>query len=150
MVLVISNFAFRMPWSPTQAFPHPLANVQSSNTDTSLSNFMSYALVDMLTWQGLGDMINRFRVYDLGLEPISLIWAPGMLHRLRIPWTYCWSPALIPKPKDWLHNISISGFYFLDLRPITPQLLILTCSSTLVLLPFTSGSVRSWSTTRTL
>ena len=115
MVLVISNFAFRMPWSPTQAFPHPLANVQSSNTDTSLSNFMSYALVDMLTWQGLGDMINRFRVYDLGLEPISLIWAPGMLHRLRIPWTYCWSPALIPKPKDWLHNISISGFYFLDL-----------------------------------
>lgn len=25
------------------------------------------------------------------------------------------SPALIPKPNDWRHNIDISGFYFLDL-----------------------------------
>jgi hypothetical protein len=25
------------------------------------------------------------------------------------------SPALIPKPKDWNHHISIAGFYFLDL-----------------------------------
>jgi hypothetical protein len=79
-----------MPWSPTQAFPHPLANIQSSDADTTLSNFMSYALVDMLTWQGLGDIINGFRVHSLHLEPINLMWAPGMLARLRIPWTYCW------------------------------------------------------------
>jgi hypothetical protein len=69
----------------------------------------------MMTWQGLGDVINRFRERALGLDPISLIWAPGMLSRLRIPYTYCWSPALIPKPKDWGQHISISGFYFLSL-----------------------------------
>jgi hypothetical protein len=51
---------------------------------------MSYALVDMLTWQGLGDIINRFRKESLGLEPVSLMWAPGMLARLKIPYTYCW------------------------------------------------------------
>ena len=104
-----------MPWSPTQSFPHPLANIQSSNADVNMTNFVSYALVEMMTWQGLGDVINRFRERALGLDPISLIWAPGVLTRLRVPYTYCWSPALIPKPKDWGQHISISGFYFLSL-----------------------------------
>ncbi|KAL8913269.1 MAG: hypothetical protein Q9171_001916 [Xanthocarpia ochracea] len=109
------HLMFTMPWSPTQAFPHPLANIQNSNADQSITNFMSYALVEMMTWQGLGDVINRFREKSLGLEPVSLMWAPGMASRLRIPYTYCWSPALIPKPKDWGNHISVSGFYFLSL-----------------------------------
>lgn len=79
-----------MPWSPTQSFPHPLANITSSNADVNMTNFLSYALVDMMTWQGLGDVINRFRQKSLGLEPVSLMWAPGMLARLKVPWTYCW------------------------------------------------------------
>ncbi|KAF2732692.1 UDP-Glycosyltransferase/glycogen phosphorylase [Polyplosphaeria fusca] len=109
------HMMFTMPWSPTQQFPHPLANIQSSNADASITNFMSYTLVDMLTWQGLGDVINKFRKDSLGLDDISMIWAPGMLARMKIPYTYCWSPALIPKPKDWGHHISISGFFFLNL-----------------------------------
>ncbi|KAF2768855.1 UDP-Glycosyltransferase/glycogen phosphorylase [Teratosphaeria nubilosa] len=109
------HIMFTMPYSPTQAFPHPLANIQSSNADPHLTNYISYALIDMLTWQGLGDIINRFRQKSLGLEPISLMRAPGMLQRLKIPHTYCWSPALIPKPKDWGQQISISGFFFLNL-----------------------------------
>lgn len=109
------HIMFTMPYSPTQAFPHPLANIQSSNTDPNLANFMSYALVDMMTWQGLGDIINRFREKSLNLDPVSLMWAPGMLARLRVPHTYCWSPALIPKPKDWGNHITLAGFYMLDL-----------------------------------
>ncbi|KAF4548462.1 Sterol 3-beta-glucosyltransferase-like protein 4 [Elsinoe fawcettii] len=109
------HIMFTMPYSPTQAFPHPLANIQSSNADASVTNYMSYGLVEMMTWQGLGDLVNRFRQNSLGLDPISLIWGPGMLARLKVPHTYCWSPALIPKPKDWKRHISISGFYFLSL-----------------------------------
>lgn len=109
------HIMFTMPYSPTQAFPHPLANIQSSNADPQLTNYISYALIELLAWQGLGDIINRFRKKCLGLDPVSLIWAPGMLQRLKIPHTYCWSPALIPKPKDWGPHISISGFYFLNL-----------------------------------
>jgi UDP:flavonoid glycosyltransferase YjiC (YdhE family) len=113
---------FTMPYSPTQAFPHPLANIQTSNADENLTNYISYTLIEMLTWQGLGDVINRFRQRSLGLEPISLMSAPGILQRLRIPFTYCWSPALIPKPKDWGANINISGFFFLDLATnYTPE-----------------------------
>ncbi len=79
-----------MPWSPTQAFPHPLANIQSTNAEQSMSNFITYALVETLTWQGLGDVINRVREKSLKLEPVSIMWAPGMATRLRIPYTYCW------------------------------------------------------------
>ncbi|KAJ9130911.1 UDP-Glycosyltransferase/glycogen phosphorylase [Pleurostoma richardsiae] len=109
------HIMFTMPYSPTQAFPHPLANIQASDADPQLTNYISYALVELLSWQALGDIINRFRVKCLDLDPVSTIWAPGMLQRLRIPHTYCWSPALIPKPKDWGSYISISGFYFLDM-----------------------------------
>lgn len=79
-----------MPWSPTRAFPHPLANIQSSNVDDVLTNNLSYTLVEMMTWQGLGDIINRFREKVLDLPALSLIWAPGLLNRLKIPYTYCW------------------------------------------------------------
>ena len=79
-----------MPWSPTRAFPHPLADIQSSNADDVLTSYMSYTLVEMMTWQGLGDVINRFREKALDLSPLSMIWAPGLLARLKIPWTYCW------------------------------------------------------------
>lgn len=113
---------FTMPYSPTQAFPHPLANIQSTNADQSLTNYISYVMVEMLTWQGLGDLINRFRNKELGLEDINMLRAPGMLQRMKIPHTYCWSPALIPKPKDWGQHISISGFYFLNLATdYTPE-----------------------------
>ena len=109
------HLMFTMPWSATQAFPHPLANIQSSNVEGNLANFLSYPIVELLTWQGLGDIINRFREYTLGLEPVSMVQAPTLIARLKIPYTYCWSPALIPKPRDWKQHISISGFYFLSL-----------------------------------
>ncbi|CAI4219252.1 unnamed protein product [Parascedosporium putredinis] len=116
------HMMFTMPWSPTRAFPHPLANILSSNTDDVMTNYVSYALVEMMTWQGLGDVINRFRNTVLDLEPLSLIWAPGLLTRLQIPYTYCWSPALIPKPNDWQRNVDIAGFFFLDLaNSYTPE-----------------------------
>jgi hypothetical protein len=51
---------------------------------------MSYIMVDVLTWQGLGDVINRFRKDSLRLDPISGVWAPAMLARLKVPFTYCW------------------------------------------------------------
>jgi hypothetical protein len=54
---------------------------------------MSYILVDMLTWQGLGDIINKFRKDSLSLDPIGMVSAPAMLARLKIPWTYCWYVA---------------------------------------------------------
>jgi len=111
------HIMFTFPYSPTQQFPHPLANIkpQKSNVDANYVNFMSYPLVEMMTWQGLGDLVNKFRQKTLGLEPVSSLWAPGALYRMKVPYTYMWSQELIPKPKDWGPEIDISGFVFLDL-----------------------------------
>jgi len=46
------HLMFTFPYTPTQAFPHPLANVKQSNVDPGYTNFMSYPLVEMMTWQG--------------------------------------------------------------------------------------------------
>lgn len=69
----------------------------------------------MLTASRLGDLVNLFRVKTLGLEPVSTLWAPGQLYRQKVPFTYLWSPGLIPKPKDWGPEIDIAGFVFLEL-----------------------------------
>ncbi|KAK4687648.1 hypothetical protein P7C73_g2470, partial [Tremellales sp. Uapishka_1] len=105
---------FTMPWCPTIAFNHPLVNIKSSNAEQGLTNYLSYALADMLQWQGLGDVINAFRTSSLGLEPLSLTSGPSVTDRVKVPWTFCWSESLIPKPKDWREHIDISGFYFLE------------------------------------
>lgn len=109
------HLVFTFPYTPTTSFPHPLANIKSTNVDREYTNYMSYPLVELMQWQGLGDIINRFRVKTLGLEPVSTLWAPGQLTRMRVPMTYLWSPALVPKPEDWGPEIDIAGYVFLDL-----------------------------------
>ncbi|KAK3666123.1 hypothetical protein LTR22_003129 [Elasticomyces elasticus] len=111
------HMMFTFPYTPTQSFPHPLATIvkQKSNVDANYVNFMSYGLVEMMTWQGLGDIVNRFRERTLGLEPVASLWSPGALFRMQVPYTYLWSPSLVPKPKDWGPEIDIAGFVFLDL-----------------------------------
>lgn len=107
--------AFTFPYTPTRAFPHPLAIIKKSNVDTGYTNFMSYPLVEMMVWQGLGDLVNNFRIKTLGLDPVSTLWAPGSLYRMNVPFSYLWSPSLVPKPQDWRDEIDVSGFVFLDL-----------------------------------
>lgn len=109
------QLSFTMPWCPTTSFPHPLVNISQSNAEKGLTNVLSYALAELMTWQGLGDVINSFRTSTLGLKPLSFRSGPGVTDRLRIPWTYCMSPALVPKPSDWTNHIDVVGFYFLDL-----------------------------------
>lgn len=107
--------SFTFPYTPTRAFPHPLASIKKSNVDPGYTNFMSYPLVEMMVWQGLGDLVNDLRVKTLGLDPVSTLWAPGALYRMNVPFAYLWSPSLVPKPADWGDEIDISGFVFLDL-----------------------------------
>ncbi|KAI6799431.1 glycosyltransferase family 1 protein [Hortaea werneckii] len=34
------------------------------------------------------------------------------MEALKVPHTYCWSPALVPKPDDWPSHIDVCGFFF--------------------------------------
>ncbi|KAJ6094223.1 hypothetical protein N7467_003068 [Penicillium canescens] len=108
------HLIFTMPWTATRAFPHPLANLYNIHPDQDWINRVSYSVVDWLSWQGLGGVINDWRKHELGLEPISLSDGPFLLKTLQIPYTYCWSPGLVPKPHDWPANADVCGFFFRD------------------------------------
>ncbi|KAK1975194.1 glycosyltransferase family 28 domain-containing protein [Colletotrichum cereale] len=109
------HMVFTMPWCPTQAFHHPLASMSYGEADKSVANYLSFIMMELLTWQGLGDLINKFRTQTLGLDPISPMWGCQLLPRLRVPYTFLWSESLIPKPADWDSHINITGFSFLPL-----------------------------------
>lgn len=46
------HLMFTMPWSSTKAFPHPLADLHSESMDQDQANWVSYGIVEWLTWQG--------------------------------------------------------------------------------------------------
>ncbi|KAE8396191.1 hypothetical protein BDV23DRAFT_143537 [Aspergillus alliaceus] len=107
------NMMFTMPWSATRSFAHPLVKVRAQNAEPSNTNLVSYTAAEVWLWEGIGDLINRLRKEELGLDPLDSVNAPGLLDRLQIPYTYLWSPELLPKPRDWSDNIDICGFQFL-------------------------------------
>ncbi|OTA99660.1 glycosyltransferase family 1 protein [Hypoxylon sp. CI-4A] len=109
------HLMFTMPWSITTSFPHPLINMNLENTSIPVgqANRVSYLAVEWLTWQGLGDIVNTWRA-TLDLEPVPTSEGPMLAETLKIPFTYCWSPSLIPKPHDWLSHIGVCGFFFRD------------------------------------
>jgi hypothetical protein len=76
------HIMFTMPWSPTQAFSHPLANLKNSDGEERIANYMSYHLVEWLTWQGLGDVVNTWRE-NIQLEPINLFDGPVLMQTLK-------------------------------------------------------------------
>jgi sterol 3beta-glucosyltransferase len=107
------HMVFTMPWSPTRAFHHPLAAMEYGEVETSVANYFSFSIMELLTWQGLGDVINKFRTQTLHLDAISPLWGHQLLPRLRIPYSYLWSQALIPRPSDWGPHINVTGFSFM-------------------------------------
>jgi hypothetical protein len=100
------HLMFTMPWSSTKAFPHPLANMNSTDMNPRTANWVTYGVVEWLTWQGLGDVINRFR-RSIDLASVPATEGPCLAEALEIPFTYCWSPALVPKPRDWPSYIGV-------------------------------------------
>ncbi|GJC78427.1 sterol 3-beta-glucosyltransferase UGT80B1 [Colletotrichum liriopes] len=109
------HIMFTMPWTATRAFPHPLANIQrNKDLEPQVTNWLSYGVVDLMTWQGLGDVINSWRHRDLALAPVPASMGPGITTFLKIPHTYCWSPAVVSKPADWGPEIDVCGFFMRD------------------------------------
>ncbi|KAK6131475.1 hypothetical protein DH2020_034783 [Rehmannia glutinosa] len=100
---------FTMPWTPTYAFPHPLARVPQS-----AGYWLSYILVDLLIWWGIRGHINDFRKNKLKLAPIAYFSTyHGSISHL--PTGYMWSPHVVPKPSDWGPLVDVVGYCFLNL-----------------------------------
>ncbi|CAG8102889.1 unnamed protein product [Penicillium olsonii] len=113
------HLMFTMPWSQTKSFAHPLANFKADDSDQGLKNYISYDLVNWLTWQGVGDVVNRWRK-ELDLDTVATFEGPHLAEILKVPFTYCWSPALVPKPSDWPSYVDVCGFFFRDAPAYDP------------------------------
>ncbi|KXJ86093.1 glycosyltransferase family 28 domain-containing protein [Microdochium bolleyi] len=115
---VPAHIMFTMPWSATRAFPHPLVKMSgergAGSIDPGVANWLSYGLVDLMTWQGLGDVINGWRKKVLELDAVPNTMGPFLVNHLKIPHTYCWSPALVAKPSDWGEELDVCGFFIRD------------------------------------
>ncbi|KAJ5993678.1 hypothetical protein N7451_009402 [Penicillium sp. IBT 35674x] len=100
------HLMFTMPWSSTKSFPHPLSSLTADPEYKGIDCWASYGVVEWLTWQGLADVVNKWRA-SIDLSPIPTTEGPSLHEGLKIPFTYCWSPALVPKPQDWPAYIGI-------------------------------------------
>ena len=107
------HMIFTMPWSPTSAVPHPFARIDAA-AHGPVQNFMSYGVVDLLVWSGIADLVNSFRGETLKLPALTLAEGTALLEDHEVPFTYLWSPSLLPKPADWGPHIDVANFTFYD------------------------------------
>lgn len=107
------HMVFTMPWSPTSAFPHPFARIPPG-PHRPVRNYLSYAVVELLAWSGIGNLVNDFREHTLGLPPIGLTDGVALLEDNEVPFTYLWPASLVPKPSDWGQHIDLANFIFHD------------------------------------
>ncbi|ETS79828.1 hypothetical protein PFICI_07357 [Pestalotiopsis fici W106-1] len=116
------HLMFTMPWSPTRAYAHPLADIKIKTPHISpeAANYFSYGVVEWMTWQGLGDVINEWRE-SIDLEAVPFSEGPSLVQTQKIPFTYCWSPSLVPKPFDWPGHIDVCGFFFREAPIFEPN-----------------------------
>ena len=61
----------------------------------------------------LGEVINKFRS-SIDLAPVPTTEGPSLAEALEVPFTYCWSPALVPRPWDWPSYIGMYNTYLLS------------------------------------
>ncbi len=78
------------PSKPTRPIPHSLGNIQLFAVNHTFTNLFMYAFVNVTTWRLVGDVINRFRRTDLGLETLNAASASNLVNRLKVPHPYFW------------------------------------------------------------
>ena len=114
------QMVFTMPWTSTSAVGHPLA--VSNSSVPSFWKRLSYRYMEFIQWRGISAGVNHFRSV-LGLQLLgSGDGAASRLEKWKVPFTYCFSEALLPKPSDWGPYINVTGFILGDSSntPYTP------------------------------
>ena len=59
------QIVFTMPWSPTEVFCHPLAAMKNTGADAKTANYLSFVLMELLTWQGFVYHSSRVQLFAL-------------------------------------------------------------------------------------
>ncbi|MFI0406410.1 glycosyltransferase [Actinomadura sp. 3N508] len=102
------------PSQPTSAFPHPL--VPQARLLGGWGNRMSYLAVEQIAWQLSRPFINPWRAEALDLKrlPLRGRFSDGAHPPRGGPVLACFSPVVVPRPKDWPSHVTMTGYWFLD------------------------------------
>jgi len=103
--------AFTNPLTRTRAFPHPLYTTPINFGGTY--NWLTYVIHEQLRWQSVRKKINHWR-QNLNLLPLPFLGLYSHLQQQQIPILHCFSPTVIPKPKDWSDWAYVTGYWFLE------------------------------------
>jgi sterol 3beta-glucosyltransferase len=111
--------AWTCPAHETRAFPHAWSRLPDQQWFGGLLNKNSTHLIERPFWRSVAPYINQWRQEQLDLPPFGE--DQNELDQFRrTPTLYCYSPALLPKPKDWGNWVHVTGYWFLD-QPFEPE-----------------------------
>ncbi|WP_262403238.1 glycosyltransferase [Actinomadura sp. CNU-125] len=91
------------PSRATGAFPHPF--VPRARLLGPYANRASFHAVDQVAWLLSRPFINPWRQERLGLPPLPLRNAGDDR-----PVLACFSPAVVPRPRDWPRSLAMTGY----------------------------------------
>jgi sterol 3beta-glucosyltransferase len=94
---------------PTTTFANPFQSVPADADAAAIRRSwrLGYPALQM------GDAsLNRWRRETLGLPPIG--WREDLRRLRRLPHLLGFSPAVLPRPRDWAPWVDVTGFWFAD------------------------------------
>ncbi|MFD0683590.1 glycosyltransferase [Actinomadura fibrosa] len=100
------------PSQPTGAFPHPF--VPQARLLGPWGNRASFMAIDQVAWQLARPFIDPWRRTRLGLDGLSVRGPMRVARAQERPVLACFSPAVVPRPKDWPAYVHLTGYWFLD------------------------------------
>ena len=77
-------------------------------------NRLTHLIVEQGMWMGINRPLNRWREQTLHLPPISFSGFYAHLRARRVPILFGYSPAVVPRPKDWADWQYVTGYWFFE------------------------------------
>jgi len=105
--------AYYIPFTPTRAYPSFIIPRLPVKLNGSL-NRLSYHLARQVFWQGFRLADNKVRRDEFDLPKVPFFGPYNKKSLTQGPILYGYSPSVLPKPADWLENIHVTGYWFLD------------------------------------
>ncbi|EFA81475.1 sterol glucosyltransferase [Heterostelium album PN500] len=102
--------SFTMPFTRTRMYPNPFAPFASTQMG-GVFNLATHIMMEKILWQPVSGQINAWRSETLKLP----VWSSSVSinETYRLPYLYCFSKHLVPKPPDWGDEICLTGHWFL-------------------------------------
>jgi sterol 3beta-glucosyltransferase len=99
-------------WVPTGEFPNFVFPALKLG---ARYNRLTYRVLPALTRGMYGSVVARWRRETLGLPPRSFLASDlERSDRRAVPVLQCFSPQVVPRPRDWPATVIVTGYWFLE------------------------------------